>query len=66
MSQEQEMIDPKLAFEYLSKSIQYQMGGPELIGLKLFLDWAAEIKEAEYDTSLRFIKEARPARAVNI
>ncbi len=66
ISAEQEMIDPAIAFEYLSKSIQYHMGGPELIGLKLFLDWVAEIKEEAYDTSLKFITEARRADAVNL
>lgn len=63
--QQQEMIDTANAFEYLSHCIHYQMGGPELIGLKLFLDWVAEIKDGQYETSLKFITETRTAAAVN-
>jgi len=43
------------ARSYLSQNIQYDIEGPELVGLKTFFDWVVEMENQSYDTSLRFV-----------
>jgi len=51
----QDIVDSNDALEYLSSHIQYDIEGPELVGLKLFFDWVVELEDLNYDTSLRFV-----------
>lgn len=51
----QKIIPPEEAIGYLSKNIQYDIEGPELVGLKMFFDWVVELENQNYDTSLRFV-----------
>jgi chorismate dehydratase len=51
----QTKIAPDDALSYLTQNIQYDVEGPELVGLKTFFDWIVELENQNYDTSLRFV-----------
>lgn len=51
----QKLIPPDEALGYLTRNIQYDVEGPELVGLKMFFDWVVELENQNYDTSLRFV-----------
>lgn len=51
----QKLIPPEEALSYLTQNIQYDVEGPELVGLKMFFDWVVELENQNYDTSLRFV-----------
>ena len=51
----QTKIAPEDALSYLTQNIQYDVEGPELVGLKMFFDWIVELENQNYDTSLRFV-----------
>lgn len=51
----QNLIPPEEALSYLTQNIQYDVEGPELVGLKMFFDWVVELENQNYDTSLRFV-----------
>jgi len=51
----QKKVTPEEALSYLTKNIQYDIEGPELVGMKMFFDWIVELENENYDTSLRFV-----------
>jgi chorismate dehydratase len=51
----QRVVDPDDAFSYLTNNIQYDIEGPELVGLRIFFDWVVELENQNYDTSFRFV-----------
>lgn len=51
----QKILSPEDAYQYLTQNIQYDIEGPELIGLKVFFDWVVELENQNYDTSLHFV-----------
>ncbi|MFO1463779.1 MAG: menaquinone biosynthesis protein [bacterium] len=51
----QKLVPPEEALSYLTRNIQYDIDGPELVGLKMFFDWVVELENQSYDTSLRFV-----------
>lgn len=51
----QKIIPSDEALSYLTQNIQYDVEGPELVGLKMFFDWVVELENQNYDTSLRFV-----------
>jgi chorismate dehydratase len=51
----QKFLPVEDALNYLTKNIQYDIEGPELVGLKMFFDWVVELENQNYDTSLRFV-----------
>jgi chorismate dehydratase len=51
----QQIVSPEEALEYLTQNIQYDIEGPEWVGLKAFFDGVVEMENQNYDTSLRFI-----------
>lgn len=55
ISARQSIIPQEDAFHYLTRNIQYNIEGPELVGMKMFFDWVVELENQCYDTSLRFV-----------
>lgn len=51
----QKILSPEDALQYLTQNIQYNIEGPELVGMKMFFDWVVELENQDYDTSLRFV-----------
>ncbi len=51
----QQIVSPEEALEYLTQNIQYDVEGPEWVGLKAFFDGVVEMENQNYDTSLRFV-----------
>ena len=51
----QNLVPADEALSYLTQNIQYDVEGPELVGLKMFFDWIVELENQNYDTSLRFV-----------
>jgi len=43
------------AMSYLTENIQYDIEGPELVGMKTFFEYVEELENRNYDTSLRFV-----------
>ena len=51
----QQILAEEEALSYLTKNIQYDIDGPELVGMKTFFEWVEELENQNYDTSLRFV-----------
>ncbi len=51
----QNLLSEDDALSYLRENIQYDIEGPELVGMKTFFDWVEEMENRNYDTSLRFV-----------
>jgi chorismate dehydratase len=51
----QKILSEEEALSYLTHNIQYDIEGPELVGMKTFFEWVEELENRNYDTSLRFV-----------
>ncbi|HCU25196.1 MAG TPA: hypothetical protein DF383_09270 [Deltaproteobacteria bacterium] len=51
----QNIVSSDDALAYLSQNIQYDVEGPEWVGMKMFFDWTKDLENRDYDTSLRFV-----------
>ncbi len=51
----QSLLPIEDAVNYLTQNIQYDIEGPELVGMKTFFEWVVELENQNYDTTLRFV-----------